>query len=122
MKNNGIYLHITFACKYRRKCFQDDELKEILSEIIEKTCCYIQLSLINYAIDNNHIHLLMEFDPKMTLSAVICRFKSITSKKWNDLFNQRGFKLWQRSYSVESVSIRGKKDLEKYLKHHNFNR
>ena len=119
MKNNGIYIHLTFATKYREKTFLDNELKEIIAEIINKVCFYIQLSLIALAVDDDHVHILFEFDPSLKISGIVCRLKAISSKRWNALFDSKGCKLWQRSYAIESVSIKNKVNLINYLNHHN---
>ena len=66
-----------------------------------------------YVIMPDHIHLLIrlhraEQSPAPTISGIICAFKSITTKKHNQQTNDKGKKLWQRSFYDHIV--RGEKD------------
>jgi putative transposase len=122
MKNNGIYLHVTFACKYRKKQFLEEFKKRCIMQLIEKVAEKINMELIGYAVDDDHIHLLIDYDPKLIISRVICRFKAITAKRYNVIFGRSGQPLWQQSYAVESVSLYNTTKIQNYLKHHKFNK
>jgi len=71
---------------------------------------FFNLELHEFIIMPNHIHAILEIRPedisgslaeqtvKTTLGDIICAFKSVTTKKYNQLNNTPGLKLWQRNY------------------------
>lgn len=120
MKDLGIYLHTTFACKYRKKTFFEEEKKRCIMQLLKAVSKKIGLEIVGLAVDDDHVHILYKFDPKTQVAAVICRLKSITSKRFNVIYGRIGIKLWQKSYSVQSVSLHNTTNLKKYLKHHKF--
>jgi len=75
-RNHGKFLlmyHIIFVCKYRRNAligFEND-LKHILNVIATKS----DFDIIEMECDKDHIHLLVESYPKISILSIIRRLK-----------------------------------------------
>ncbi len=59
--------HIVFAPKYRRKVFYEEKRMEI-REILRKLCQRKGVEIVEGEICPDHIHMLVEIPPKMSVS------------------------------------------------------
>ena len=62
--------HIVFAPKYRRKVFYGEH-KEEIGKILRELCNWKQVSIIEAEVCPDHIHMLVEIPPKMSVSGFI---------------------------------------------------
>ena len=71
--------HIIFSTKYRRNCLTiiREDVLNIFKEIANK----YQFKIFAMEIDRNHIHFLIEFSPKYSISQVVKLFKQISIHK-----------------------------------------
>lgn len=71
--------HIIFSTKYRRNCLTNirEDVLNIFKEIANK----YQFKIFAMEIDRNHIHFLIEFSPKYSISQVVKLFKQISIHK-----------------------------------------
>lgn len=60
--------HIVFAPKYRRKLFYG-EMKAEIAKILRELCEWKQVSIIEAEVCHDHIHMLVEIPPKMSVSS-----------------------------------------------------
>ncbi|WP_186645385.1 IS200/IS605 family transposase [Fluviispira vulneris] len=98
--------HLVLVTKYRRKCITDPiiiRLKEIFIELCLKWEC----NLIEFNGEPDHIHLLLELKPKITLSAFINNLKTVSSRYIRKEFSNHLSKFyyknpifWSRSYCI----------------------
>ena len=77
---------------------------------------YENLSVKNYIIMPNHIHMILllrnaEQDKTVTVADVLCALKSRTTKLANEMEEQSGRKIWQRSF--HDHIIRNRQSYEK---------
>lgn len=62
------------------------------------------IQIDSYVIMPDHIHAIVlickraEQSPAPTIGDVVCAFKSITTKRVNNIYNTPGQKIWQRSF------------------------
>ena len=70
--------HIVFAPKYRRKIFYEDKRLEI-GEILRKLCEWKKVAIIEGKVCPNHIHMLAEIPPKMSVSSFVGFLKGKSS-------------------------------------------
>lgn len=71
--------HIIFCPKYRRKVLVngvDERLKEILFEIAKTKDVEIKA----LEIMPDHVHIFIDFDPRLTLHKIVKDFKGISSR------------------------------------------
>ena len=89
--------HVVFAPKYRRQIFYGEKLCEWKGvNIIEAECC------------PDHIHMLLEIPPKMSVSGFMGYLKGKSSlmiyEQFGDLkFRYRNREFWCRGYYVDTV-------------------
>ena len=93
--------HFVFVTKYRRKCFIGAML-ERLREIVLGLCEDWQAELIEMNGEADHVHLLLELNPKCAPSVVANNFKTVTSRLLRKEFpalrdRYRQPVLWSRS-------------------------
>ena len=70
--------HIVFAPKYRRKIFYKENKKEI-GRILRQLCDWKQVKIIEAEICPDHIHMLVEIPPKMSVSGFVVFLKGKSS-------------------------------------------
>lgn len=99
--------HFVFVTKYRRKCLSGamlDRLKEIVSNL----CDSWEGRLVEMNGEADHVHLLLEMNPKAAPSVVANNFKTVTSRLLRKEFGEvldkvyRKPVLWSRTYFVTS--------------------
>ena len=62
--------HIVFAPKYRRKIIFG-KLKVEIGKILRELCSWKQVNLIEAEICPDHVHMLVEIPPKMSVSSFV---------------------------------------------------
>lgn len=117
MKDLGNYFHITFATKYRRKTFLNFQ-KKLIANCFYDTCKSYQIELLMCVVEEDHVHILIEFVPKSSIAYIVNRIKSDSSRVFNRLYQKAGEKVWQNGFSCASVSLRKNGELQAYLHHH----
>nr|WP_238457926.1 IS200/IS605 family transposase [Alkalihalobacterium alkalinitrilicum] len=109
--------HIVFCPKYRRKVLTEEiafELKKVLYEVAKEkdvTIKYIEVM-------PDHIHLFIEFDPRLLLHKIIKDFKGRSSRVLREKFpklKSRLPSLWTRSYFCCTVGPISEDTIERYI-------
>ena len=109
--------HIIFCPKYRRKVLingVDVRLKELLYEIAAEKD--VEIKALEVMPD--HVHMFVEFDPRMSVHDVIKRFKGKTSHILREEFPFLKSKLpslWTRSYFCCTVGHISEDTIKKYV-------
>lgn len=111
--------HIVFAPKYRRKVFYGEKRLEI-GAILSELCEWKGVNIITAEVCPDHIHMLVEIPPKMTVSGFMGFLKGKSSimiyQKWGNMkYKYRNKTFWCRGYYVDTA---GKNDkvIEAYIK------
>ena len=99
--------HIVFAPKYRRKVFYGEKRRAI-GEILRKLCEWKGINIVEAECCPDHIHMLLEIPPKMSVAAVIGYLKGKSSLMIYDQFGNLKFKyrnrqFWCRGYCVDTT-------------------
>lgn len=99
--------HIVFAPKYRRKVFYDEKRLEI-GKILRELCNWKGVNIIEAEVCPDHIHMLVEIPPKMSVSSFMGFLKGKSSlmiyEKWGNMkFKYRNREFWCRGYYVDTV-------------------
>jgi putative transposase len=98
-----IYLHIVFAVAHRDKSIpaqRKEDLHRYITGIVENRGC--KLIAINSMPD--HIHILIGYNPKYSLSDIVRDMKAASSKLINEERWTRGRFEWQEGYGAFSYS------------------
>jgi len=111
--------HIVFAPKYRRKVFFNEKRLEI-GKILRKLCEFKQVNIIEAEVCSDHIHMLVEIPPKMSVSGFVGYLKGKSSlmiyQRWGNLkFKYRNREFWCRGYYVDTVG-KNKTKIAEYIR------
>ena len=110
--------HIVFAPKYRRQVFYGEK-KRAIGEILRKLCEWKGVSIVEAECCPEHIHMLLEIPPKMSVSAFVGYLKGKSSLMIFDRHANLKYKygnrhFWARGYFVDTVG-RNKKAIKAYI-------
>ncbi len=110
--------HIVFAPKYRRKVFYGEKRLEI-GAILRELCEWKGVKIITAEVCPDHVHMLIEIPPKMSVSSFMGFLKGKSSiiiyQKWGNMkYKYRNRSFWCRGYYVDTA---GKNDgvIRKYI-------
>ena len=97
--------HVIFCPKYRRKVLVDGIEKDLKSICLAKQekYCY---KILEIEVMPDHVHLLIDVDPKIGVHLIISRIKGVTSRllrKKYPILVSRLPALWTRSAFISSV-------------------
>ena len=98
--------HLVLVTKYRRKCINADRMRR-LKEILNELCKKWDSKLIEFNGESDHIHLLIELNPKIAPSVFVNNLKTVSSRliRRDFLPHLRKFYwkdpvFWSRSYCI----------------------
>ena len=99
--------HIVFAPKYRRKAMFGEKGREI-GAILRELCKWKGVNIIEVEICPDHVHMLVEIPPKMSVSSFVGYLKGKSSliiyEQWGNLkFKYRNREFWCKGYYVDTV-------------------
>lgn len=99
--------HIVFAPKYRRQAMFGERGREI-GAILRELCKWKGVNIIEAEICKDHVHMLVEIPPKMSVSAFVGYLKGKSSliiyERWGNLkFKYRNREFWCKGYYVDTV-------------------
>jgi putative transposase len=108
-----------FAPKYRRKVFFNEKRIEI-GKILRKLCEFKQVTIVEAEVCPDHIHMLVEIPPKMSVSGFVGYLKGKSSliiyQRWGNLkFKYRNREFWCRGYYVDTVG-KNKAKIAEYIR------
>ena len=116
--------HLVWCPKYRKKIFGRTDTRERAEQLIREICNDYGFEIIEFEVAVDHVHLLVSFPPKHSISDVM---RIIKSKSVRQLFREFpslkrrlwSGEFWEGGYFARSVGDRMTRDvIEKYIKHH----
>ena len=101
-----MHVHLVFVAKYRRRVFDGDAVQR-LRTLFGKVCAGFEAHLIEMDGEDDHVHLLVEYPPKLAVSALVNSLKGVSSRlqqKERPDIRDRYWKgvLWSPSYFASS--------------------
>ena len=102
----NLHVHLVFVTKYRNSVFEKAHY-ETMREIFSKVCSDFEAELIEIDGEEDHVHLLVNYPPKVSVSALVNSLKGVSSrmlKKEHPELLERYWKgvLWTPSYFAAS--------------------
>lgn len=97
-----LVVHLVFTTKYRRKIFSGVMLEQ-LREAFGSACVKLECDLIEMDGEQDHVHLLVSYPPKLSISVMVNNLKAVSSRMLR-LQNphltrlSKNTALWSRSY------------------------
>jgi len=102
-----MHVHLVFVTKFRKKVFTKQVLND-LRTIFSSVCSDFEATLVEFEGEGDHVHLLIEYPPKVTISKVVNSLKGVSSR----LIRKKGYpsiqkglwggSLWSPSYFAGS--------------------
>lgn len=102
-----IHVHLVFVAKYRRNIFTKEVLAD-LKEIFSITCLDFEADLKEFDGEGDHVHLLVHYPPKVSVSKLVNSLKGVSSrmirkKRYPSITKALwGGSLWSPSYFAGS--------------------
>ncbi|MBE0420806.1 IS200/IS605 family transposase [Pseudoalteromonas nigrifaciens] len=90
---SALHAHLVFVTKYRRKVFNDVILNR-LEAILLDVCKDFEVDLVEFNGEQDHVHLLIEYPPKVQLSKLINSLKGVSSRLMRKEFTEIYRYLW----------------------------
>lgn len=114
-------LHFVFVTHYRRKVITAPML-ERLREMFWQVCKTMDCELLEFSGEADHVHALVDFHPKNSISAVAGSLKSASARAVKKDFpaelakSYNGVSFWSNSYYVASSGGAPIEKLKEYIK------
>ena len=110
--------HLVFAPKYRRQVFYGEK-KRAIGEILRKLCEWKGVNILEAECCPDHIHMLVEIPPKMSVASFVGYLKGKSSlmvyERFGDMkFRYRIRQFWCRGYYVDTVGKNAQK-IKEYI-------
>jgi len=74
-----MHVHLVFVTKYRRKIFTKQILNE-LKVIFSSVGADFESRLVEFEGEGDHVHLLIEYPPKVSVSKLVNSLKGVSSR------------------------------------------
>ena len=120
----ALHTHLVFVTKYRHAVFTDRHLGR-LEEIMRDVCADFEAELVEFNGESNHVHLLVNFPPKVAVSRLVNSLKGVSSRRMRQEFpdlrrhSYRENRLWSGSYFAGSVGGAPLTVLRQYIEQEN---
>ena len=120
----NLHVHLVFVAKYRGKVFT----KEILDDmrgIFESVCTDFEAQLVEFDGEDDHVHLLVNYPPKVSISKLVNSLKGVSSRmirqKNYPSIKQKlwGGALWSPSYFAGSCGGAPIEIIRQYIEQQN---
>lgn len=114
--------HIVWCTKYRYEVLSGD-VKTRCRDLVRQICEYLDIQILKWVISWDHVHLMIEYPPKHSISEIVKRLKWKTSRmllqEYKDLSKRYRWKHFRAVGYFCSTSWNITDDLIKaYLEHH----
>lgn len=93
-----MHVHLVFVTKYRRKVFTKEILKD-LRDIFANVCTDFESCLSEFEGEGDHVHLLIEYPPKIAISKLVNSLKGVSSR----LIRKKGYPEIQKALWGDSL-------------------
>lgn len=122
-KSSAKYLlkiHLILVCKYRKQLLIEtgDYCKQAMFEISQIS----NFKIDTMEVDKDHIHLLLDIEPKVSVSSIVNRLKSISTnrlwKRYKDYLKNHFWKektFWSDGYFACSAGNANMETIKKYI-------
>lgn len=119
-----LHAHLVFVTKYRYRVFTAEHLTR-LEQVMRDVCADFETELVEFNGEDNHVHLLVNFPPKVAVARLVNSLKGVSSRRMRQEFPDlasrywRRSKLWSGSYFAGSVGGAPLSILRQYIEQQN---
>ena len=117
----NMHVHFVFVTKYRKHVFDKEDVDQ-LREMFKSICTDFDATLVDMNGEDNHVHLLIEYPPKVSVSNLVNSLKGVSSRllrKQRPDIEKRYWKnvLWSPSYFAASCGGAPLSIIQQYVEH-----
>ena len=119
-----MHVHLVFVTKFRHTVFANQHLTR-MEAIMREVCADFETELVEFNGENNHVHLLVNFPPKVAVARLVNSLKGVSSRRlWQEFPDlrrhyYRANKLWSGSYFAGSVGGAPLSVVKQYIEQQN---
>lgn len=115
-------VHLVWVTKYRYAVLKGD-VQVRCRELIKQICMAEEVEILKGVVSSDHVHLHIEYPPKISVSDIMKAIKGRTSSLIQDEFPQLrkrywGRHFWATGYGAWSTGNITDEMVQKYLEHH----
>ncbi len=120
-----LHVHLVFVAKYRRHVFTGRVIHD-LEQIFSHVCKDFEANLEECNGEQDHVHLLVTYPPKFSISSLVNSLKGVSSrlirkKNYPEVKNSLwGNTLWSPSYFASSCGGASIEVVRKYIEQQDF--
>lgn len=74
-----LHVHLVFVTKYRRGVFTEEVIDD-LREVFTGLCADFESELVEFNGEDDHVHLLVNYPPKIAVSVLVNSLKGVSSR------------------------------------------
>ena len=118
----GLSVHVVWVTKYRYKVLKGD-LKKRCRNLVRQDCETLELEILKGVVSEDHVHLHIEYPPKLSVSSIMKQLKGRSSRLLQKEFpalkkRYWGRHLWATGYGAWSSGNITDEMVQTYLEHH----
>ena len=119
-----MHVHLVFVTKYRRRVL-DGEMLTCCEQAMRKACEDFGAELAEFNGEDNHVHLLVTYPPKVAVSALVNSLKGVPARRLRSEFTGRVNRysmhghFWSPSYFAASRGGAPTSILHQYIEQQN---
>jgi putative transposase len=88
-----LHVHLVFVTKFRKGVFTKEILDDLRS-VFASVCRDFEAELVEFDGEDNHVHLLVNYPPKVSLSSLVNSLKGVSSRMIRKNYPSIRGKLW----------------------------
>ncbi|MEH2066455.1 MAG: IS200/IS605 family transposase [Nostoc sp.] len=110
-------IHLVCVTKYRRSIFTLESLAGI-EKSFQEVARKMDFQIIEFNGEGNHVHALIEYPPKLSISQIVNALKGVSSRRYGQAGYEKPHKeaLWSPSYFAISVGGAPLEVLKQYIR------
>jgi len=118
-----LHAHLVLTTKYRRDAITTDRVRESLHSSMQGVCSDFETEILAWEADDDHVHLLVAYPPKASLSKLVNALKGASSYRLRGLDLPEvkkvlwGSSFWSPSYCVVSCGGAPLETIKAYVEH-----
>lgn len=115
-------VHLVWVTKYRYKVLKGD-IQQRCRDLIKQDCETLEMEILKGVVSKDHIHLHVEYPPKLSVSKIMKQIKGRSSRLLQKEFPSLkkrywGRHFWATGYGAWSSGNITDEMIQKYLEHH----
>ena len=119
---SSLTAHVVWVTKYRYPVLRGD-IQKRCRELLIQICDSEDVRILKGVVSKDHVHMHVEYSPKLSLSNLVKRLKGRCSRRLQEEFPELKKKYWGRhfwaiGFGVWSTGNITEEMVQEYLEHH----